>query len=284
MTNVPDINKRKMSTEQLDAVLMERCRPWIESNSDDIHREAALDEFVSSVVEIIEADGQNAWHRHDVVEQAVATIKFLVNHTGRGGGFNLQEVRTYMVDQFQGRLLHALLDQQYNNSLRDSGTTAERDIRSARERIRTGFGKIINLDETRDSSTPTENGTVVDLPQSAEQKETEIPVARIQLDFSNRREGIEFAQMLGKKVKKIKGKYPLWVHTIESGPSVSAFVSVPHPTGIQRKSEKPAAAMNEIMQPMEYILTDLGYEKGNVGISEQYPEWHTAFWKKKNAA
>lgn len=144
---------RNLNINEMDALLMERCRPWIDAKN-DVESKAALDEFVGAVIEVVHIDGTNPSHRHDVTEQAKAIVRVLINDRGRKNSFRQNhEIRTYMLEKFQDRLVEALLDQKYGNTLLPDNP----EVSKLKEGIRRGFKNTITVFDSQAKVFDSEN-------------------------------------------------------------------------------------------------------------------------------
>lgn len=135
---------RKIDVQVMDRLLLERCTAWIFAN-DEITREAAFDEYVDTVISLVELDGTDPRHRHDVQEQALSTINVLVNEQGRSRSLNTnQEIRVFMREQFLIRMSARFFDRKYGNSYGDSNP----EVDKRRTQLRNSFQTVLDVDPT----------------------------------------------------------------------------------------------------------------------------------------
>jgi hypothetical protein len=189
-------NKRNVDIHEMDGVIFERCSDWLASK-DALTYEAALSEYIDAILQIVSFDEANPSHRHDVVEQALATINTVVNYHGKTDSMyrNEQEC-AFARDQFQSRLIEKLLDQKNGNSIRSESLNVER----RRDEIRSNFTKVMWVD-----SSIMENTASLRLPQAKETidwNKHENVEAMIQIDCPD----WQSWQALIKKMKKLVAK------------------------------------------------------------------------------
>lgn len=96
----------------MDNALQATGRHWVElvKNGDpnSERKDAALDSFVLTAIKYLREDGENAAHRRDVIQQAIASIE---SYSSRW-----DENKPKMIQDFYQRLAFRLLDDQYGNS------------------------------------------------------------------------------------------------------------------------------------------------------------------------
>ena len=256
----------------MDRMLLERCTPWIVA-TDEVNREAALDEYVDTVLGIIALDGINIRHRFDVREQALSTINVLVNKQGQGNPPLMnQETRMYMREQFLIRLTERLLDSKYGNSYRARNP----EIDKRRTELRSTFQTVLDVDSSvfQTRSLPDASG----LPQTAPRISAASPEgmqspSRIQIQFQDPRIGRAFSEQLGKQARKKR-----WQVNISYTTSGSLLTLEIYPTNlgkIQRKGN-PHDALRSVLQPIEDYLTANGCKPGSIITDD--PRWLTTEW------
>lgn len=134
-----------INIDHLDAVMIERCRPWIDAKEGDTSQKAALQEFIKMTLEIIQVAGNDPLHRDDVIEQARATITFLATDQAKEWPSDLRKAnRDRRLEAFNRALVNTLLDMQYGNSLSDLDP-AKDQIDKAADSLRGKFRKTIDV-------------------------------------------------------------------------------------------------------------------------------------------
>ncbi len=137
-----------INIEQVDGLMVERCRPWFEATN-DIDKRAALEEFIAVVLEIIHIAGNDPKHRDEIVEQAKGVIIHLANEQSFTWRWeNADELRAghrhQYLEKFNRALINTLLDKQYKNSLKQSDPDKDK-IDEAAQKIRSSFKKTIDV-------------------------------------------------------------------------------------------------------------------------------------------
>lgn len=131
--NTPE---KKINISEMDNALETKCKLWLQAVDSFSYsvgvapREAALDDFVHTTIHFIHLNGEDPLHRHDVIAQAVATIKSL----------DTKYAKNRIID-FYYWLTQRMLDDQYNNS--NLPTT----IDTIATKVNDGVQKTLNIEE-----------------------------------------------------------------------------------------------------------------------------------------
>jgi hypothetical protein len=265
---------RKIDIQVMDRMLLERCLAWILA-ADSITQEAALDEYVDTVISLIELDGANPRHRYDVQEQALSTINVLVNQNGRNkSSFANQETRMYMREQFLKRLTERLMDTKYGNSY----IAPTPEINQRRTQLRQTFQTILDVDPSIFPAASVNADAQSQI--SADVKEPPLLSSHILIEIPDRHKSSEFLRLFSNEIKNKKWK--IYASLNESGRSATLEIFPVDLRKIQRKAKDPEAALREVLQPVEDFLSANGYKAGSV-IKDD-PRWLTTQWSANNEA
>ena len=253
---------RKVDIHEMDGVIMERCIPWITA-TDHITSEAALEEYIDAILQIISFDERNPSHRHDVLEQAIAVINTLVNHYGRGRSlYTNQETRMYMVDQYQRRLAEKILDVKNGNSIRPE----QQQIDRRRDELRLNFKKTMWVDSI--DIPQTEHPM---LPDANDWKKFENIEAMIQVDYRDE----EARDVSLERLKKMtQGNSDIQVIAIEEDNIHSIQIS---PTNL---SDRSIVFVENVLQPYLKLLRESGYPKIDT-LKKDFPPCLISHWRQK---
>lgn len=259
---------RKVDVQQMDTMLLERCRPWVYA-SDPLTTEAALSEYVDAVIDLIGLDGMNPRHRYDVQEQALSTINVLVNAQGRQASlFANQETRMYMREQFLMQLTAQLLDRKFGNAY-NAPTAA---LTQRRNELRGLFQTVLNVDPSIIA-----NAEVTPRIAANDVREKMTTPGHLQVECTDRHRGLALARALGKEARKRGWK----IHAgfTQSGMSGTLEIYPKNLSGIQRRNEHPDAVVQAILQPVEEYLKANGCTPGS--IIQDDPQWLTFQWRQQ---
>ncbi len=264
---------RKVNVETMDRMLLERCMAWILAK-DDVTSEAAFREYIDVVIQLIELDGANASHRHDVQEQALSTINVLLNEQGRRHTMlGNQDMKMYMREKFFKGMLGRLFDRKFENSRQ----SPDPKIDKRRNELRDSFKTILDVDQSvfDQFAEGTENQprAIPHVPDP-ESKEIVLPPSHIKIDFPDRRQGSIFYEKLCKEVRKNRWKFI--VGFTSSGPS-GTLEMYPKNLNKIRRQARPDDALRSTLQPIEDYLTANGYAQG--ATIKDDPRWVAIEWR-----
>lgn len=255
---------RKVNIADMDGVIWERCDAWITARS-DVALEAALQEYVDAILQIISFDESNASHRHDVIEQALATINTVVNHHGRDRStFANQEVRMYSRDVFQTRLIETMMDQKNGNSIRLKNVQIDRQ----REDLRSTFKKVMRVDPSV-VGIPLEQPALLDTNDWKRHENAEVIIQVDYRDVQERDKSLD-------KLRKMKESESVEIIPIYSG----AYSVMILPNNLTDISTSSALAS---VQPFLDLLKKAEYPKIETRKNE-FPPCLISCWKQKPKA
>lgn len=188
----------EVNEDHIGALFAERCKAWLRKDSSDIEREAAFHEFINAVLDTISINGTDPAYRHEVLQQARSTIDYYLEQ-------HVSQVATFVIGQFQNALTSTLLDRQYGNSLNNNRS----DLQIAREGVRLGFHKIIEVkitDSSKEEILKGEDEFLREIKEKPSRKVFQQYADWLELHGGIRGEYVKIRRILSRKPKNLKKK------------------------------------------------------------------------------